>query len=413
MSPGRPDPASGPAGAPGTTPTEEGVAGDADAPATSGAGPIGRTGRSVDDRSEAAAGVPTDRSKQPAPSAARSTHPRRRVAVVGLGDISALHLAAIADLPDADLVAVCDTDAARCAEVAERLGVPGFASHGELLERVRPDVVHVCTPHATHGLVGTDALAAGAHVLTEKPLDATLAAARAFADAARAAYASAGRKTGVCLQNRYNATTLALRDALASGEFGSPVGARAGLWWHRTPEYYAAAPWRGTWAGSGGGVLMNQAIHTIDLLGLLLGPPLEVAGHAATYGLPVEVEDTAAMSLLHPGGLRSTLTATNLHASNAPVLLEVGTTRGALRIDDGTLTWHPAAAGAAIELAAEPAVDGARAYWGASHGALIVDFHARLADPEPFWIDPDAALPSLAALREVYAASGLIDPRDR
>lgn len=335
----------------------------------------------------------------------------RRVAVVGLGDISALHLAAIEDLTGAELVGVADTDPSRLAAAAGRLSVPGYATHGELLAAQAPDVVHVCTPHATHATVGLDALAAGAHVLTEKPLDATVTAAQAFGGAARTAFDERGLRTGVCFQNRYNVTTVAIRNALLSGEFGDALGARAGVWWHRDEAYYAAAPWRGTWAGSGGGVLANQAIHTLDLLGHLLGDPVEVAGHAGTYGLPIEVEDTAHVALVHPGGVRSSLTATNLHPTNAPVLLEVATTLGTLRLDGGAVTWTPTSpdGGPARVLATEPPADGPRGYWGASHGALIEDFYAGLDSGGPFWIDPDVALVSLGALRRVYARSGLVE----
>lgn len=346
----------------------------------------------------------------------------RRVAVVGLGDIAGVHLAALAELASTHLVGVCDVDAARADAAERRWDVPGFTDAATLFDTVRPDVVHLCLPHSEHAPVAAAALDAGVHVLTEKPLAESVAAGEALAGHARRAFDTRGTRLGVCLQNRYNPTSLALRSALSSGEFGTVLGARAAVWWHRTLAYYAAAPWRGTWTGSGGGVLINQAIHTLDLLTWLLGEPESVAGHARTTTLAghIEVEDTAHVHLTHPGGVRSVLFATNAHVANAPVQLEVTTDRGLLRLDDGVLQWLPAATDpAAVEatdapapvarvLAEEAAVGGARSYWGASHAALIADFHAALDDARPFWIDADAALVSLRVLREVYAASGLV-----
>lgn len=347
----------------------------------------------------------------------------RRVAVVGLGDISGVHLTALAELSCASLVGVCDVDPDRASAGGRHWGVPGFTDMAALLATARPDVVHLCLPHAAHAPAAAAALDAGVHVLTEKPLAESVAAGEALAAHARRAYASRGTRLGVCLQNRYNPTSRALRSALESGEFGTVLGARAAVWWHRSPAYYEAAPWRGTWVGSGGGVLINQAIHTLDLLTWLLGEPETVAGHAATTALTghIEVEDTAHVHLTHPGGVRSVLFATNAHVANAPVQLEVSTDRGLLRLDDGVLQWLPSAdASAAVEatdaptrdvrvLAEETEVGGARSYWGASHAALIADFHARLGDDRPFWIGADDALVALRVLRRIYAASGLVD----
>lgn len=330
-----------------------------------------------------------------------------RAAVVGLGDICGQHLDAVDALEGVDLVGVCDIDLAKAEAVGARLGVPAFDSHRELLAAVRPDALHVCLPHDLHEPVALDALEAGVDVLLEKPVAHTVACGEAVAAAA----ARTGRTVGVCFQNRYNVTSRALHEALRDPDVGDVVGARAGMWWHRTPEYYAASPWRGTWAGSGGGVLVNQAIHTIDLLCWLLGDPIEVDGHAGARALAdvIEVEDTAELRLRHPGGATSTLFATNTHVVNAPVMLEVTTTRGILRLDDGVLTWF-ARDGDSRVLAEEPLVAGGRSYWGDSHARLVADFYAHLAAGTPFWIDPREALMSLRVLRRVYEISGLVPP---
>jgi predicted dehydrogenase len=206
----------------------------------------------------------------------------RRAAVVGCGDVSVVHLQAIAKLDDVELVGVCDTDQDRAAAAAERYGVPRFADHRQLLAAVRPDVVHVCTPHDQHTPVAVDCLEARVAVLVEKPVAHTVAEAdRLIAAADR----HPDVKVGICLQNRYNATTRAARDLLASGELGEVRGGSATVLWHRDPAYYQSRPWRGRKARSGGGVLINQAIHTLDLMELLVGDVVRVHGHAGRYAL--------------------------------------------------------------------------------------------------------------------------------
>lgn len=326
-------------------------------------------------------------------------------AVIGIGDISAQHLAAIDAHPDIELVAVCDIDPARAAAAADRWGVEAFTDHTALLARVRPDVVHLTVPHHVHVPVALAALATGSHVLTEKPLGHTVASARILADAAR----SSDRKVGVCYQNRYNPTSVALKDAVDSGRYGRVLGARASVWWHRTPAYYEASPWRGLWAQGGGGALINQSIHTIDLLCWVLGRPEVIRGQAGTLVLndEIEVEDAATVILTHPAGVGSVLFATNDHFTNAPISVEIALEGGVLRLEEGVLV-HTTAEGSPTVLATDVALGGQRSYWGSSHAALINDFYARLDEPGPFWIDPDAALVSLTVVRTVYARSGLI-----
>ncbi len=330
-------------------------------------------------------------------------------AVVGIGDISGNHLAAIADNPDIQLVAVCDVVPARAQAAGERWGVPAYTDHRAVLAEVRPDVVHITLPHHLHVPVAIDTLQAGSHVLTEKPVAESVHSAQRLAEVAR----TSDRKVGVCFQNRYNASSRALRDAVQSGRYGEIRGARANTFWSRPAPYYAAAPWRGTWAEAGGGSLINQQIHTIDLLCWVLGKPLDVVGSASNLRMKdvIEVEDAAVVSVTHDSGVRSTFFTTGAHSDNAPVEIEISTAEGLLRFTDGVLR-HVAPDGTVTELASDVLATGERAYWGRSHGYLIDDFYASLDSPEPFWIGVDEGLVSLSVLRTVYAQSGLI-PADQ
>jgi UDP-N-acetyl-2-amino-2-deoxyglucuronate dehydrogenase len=339
------------------------------------------------------------------PSQDRSrSAPPATAAIVGCGDVSVVHLQALEFLARQGLVrltGVCDTDAAAAERTGRRYGVPAFTDHNSLLTTAQPDVVHVCTPHDQHVPVVLDCLSAGISVLVEKPLAHTIAQAQLVVDAARD---RPDLKVGVCLQNRYNATSQAMRRLLDSGALGSVVGASASVVWHRTPQYYGLRSWRGERRRSGGGVLINQAIHTIDLLQWLLGNVTYVAGHAtqtpiATSGLHTDVEDTAHLILQHEGGARSVLFATVSGAVDFPVTLELVTERAVLFLREAlTVTW----ADGRTETVHERQADSAgRSYWGVSHSQLIEDFYRRLPEPGPFWIGPSEAMSSLSILTQV------------
>jgi UDP-N-acetyl-2-amino-2-deoxyglucuronate dehydrogenase len=322
----------------------------------------------------------------------------RTAAVVGCGDVSVVHLRAIQKLDGADLAAVCDTDPERAAAAAERYGVPAFTDHRELLDAVRPDVVHVCTPHDQHTPVAIDCLAAGVAVLLEKPVAHTVAAADELIDAAARHPAV---RIGICLQNRYNTASRAARELLGSGELGPVRGGSATVLWHRDAAYYRSRPWRGTAARSGGGVLINQAIHTVDLMEWLLGDVERVSGHAGRYAVAgIDVEDTASLFLDHAGGAHSVVFATVGNAVDSPVTIEIVTERAVLRIRGDLTVRH---ADGRVETVAEPVVStGGRAYWGASHELLIADFYRGLAGPDPFWISPREGARSLRVIDQIY-----------
>ena len=319
-----------------------------------------------------------------------------RVAVVGCGDIAAVHLDAIR-AADVELVGVCDVDEGRRAAAAARGGCPGFADLTALLDAVAPDVVHVCTPHHRHADLAAECLTRGVSVLLEKPLAHTVADGERLAAVAE----DSSAVLGVCFQNRYNDTARKLRELLDGGDLGRIVGARASVTWFRDAAYYGRRDWRGRWATAGGGVLMNQAIHTLDLLQWFVGPVTDVRGTVARLALGdvIEVEDTAALRL-HHGPVGSVFYATNGHVENTPPTIEIVTEHARLRLDtdltvaheDGRVeTFHPATV-----------ASGERSYWGASHGLLIDDFHRHVRAGKRFWIDAPAALESLRVIQAAY-----------
>jgi UDP-N-acetyl-2-amino-2-deoxyglucuronate dehydrogenase len=322
----------------------------------------------------------------------------RTAAVIGCGDVSVVHFEALESLLGTLLVGVCDTDPKRLATAVATWDVPGCGDHLTLLEEVRPDAVHICTPHNQHARVAVDCLERGVHVILEKPLAHTLDEARRLVEVAERGSA----KIAVCLQNRYNPPVQAMHRMLSSGELGRVLGGAATVLWYRDADYYQSRPWRGTWQGSGGGLLMNQAIHTVDLLQWLLGDVIGVSGHVSTrvLGDAIEVEDTADFVLEHQGGARSVFYATNANVINAPVSLDIVTEAATLSLrGDLTVNYSD---GRIETVADRRAPTGGRAYWGASHDLLIRDFYNRLEDDAPFWISPREAEKSLRIVKRTY-----------
>ncbi len=327
----------------------------------------------------------------------------KHAALIGCGDVSVIHFEAFDAIDDIELVAVCDTDPGRLAATAADRGVPGYSDHLQMLAEVRPDVVHVTTPHDQHVQLSIDCLAAGVHVLQEKPLAHTLAESDRLVEAAK----SAASKIGICFQNRYNVSSQQARRVLDSGELGTIKGAYASVVWTRTADYYAARPWRGTWANSGGGLLINQAIHTLDLIQWLMGDVVDIHGRADTHKFQdvIEVEDTAEALFSHRNGTTTSFYATLTAPMARPVELEIEAENGTLTIRDGlTVTWRD---GTVDHWPERTVPSGGRSYWGVSHEILIRDFYARLDEPAPFWISPAEARKSMEILKEIYRQSNI------
>lgn len=211
-------------------------------------------------------------------------------------------------LVGARLVAVCGRDEARTAAFAGLYGVRPTTSLPEALAAPDVGVVVLCTPHPLHAAAAELAAAAGKHVLVEKPLALTVRDADRMIGAAR----RAGVKLGVISQRRLYEPVQRVRQAVLDGKLGRPVLGTLSLLGWRGPEYYAMDSWRGTWHGEGGGVLVNQAVHQLDLLQWLMGPLREVSGIWANLNHPeIEVEDTAVASLRFEGGALGSVVVSN------------------------------------------------------------------------------------------------------
>jgi len=186
---------------------------------------------------------------------------------------------------------------------------------------------------------------------------------------------------------------------------GDVRGAVAYVTWFRDSNYYRTKEWRGRWATAGGGVLINQAIHTLDLLLWFLGDVQDVRGSASTLLLNdvIEVEDSASLVLTHADGIRSVIFATNNYVEDAPITIEIHTESATARLNtDLTVTY---ADGRYETIARAPRLTGEKAHWGSSHGRLIDDFYRHVREGQPFWIDATEAMRALSVISSVYAQS--------
>jgi predicted dehydrogenase len=227
------------------------------------------------------------------------TRGRLRVGVIGLGGMGRGHCSRMAtDVPEMRLAAVCDSDAATADEGGAAFGVPAFRSHRDLIRSGLADAVIVATPHPLHPPIAIAAMKAGLHVLTEKPLSENIYTAEKMVRAAR----RAGVVLGVMFQQRFDPAHRAALEVVRSGALGRIIRAVLIAPDYRSQAYYDAGAWRATWAGEGGGVLINQAPHAMDFFVALAGMPETVTGTVAAKLHRIEVEDFAQAVLAYKGG---------------------------------------------------------------------------------------------------------------
>ncbi|OLB09880.1 MAG: hypothetical protein AUH22_00115 [Gemmatimonadetes bacterium 13_2_20CM_1_70_33] len=252
-----------------------------------------------------------------------------RIGLVGCGNISDTHARAAREVGDVELVAYCGRDAAKASAMAQRYGGTAYRELDAFLAHRPMDVVVVGTPSGVHAEHAQAAARQGLHVLVEKPLDITTAR----IDGLTAECDRAGVKLGVIYQDRAAPDLIWLKRLIARGGLGRPIVASARVRWFRPPEYYAGSRWRGTWGLDGGGALMNQGIHTIDLLLWLLGDVDRVYATTRTALHAIAVEDTAAACLEFAGGAVATLEATTAAYPGLPRRVELTGSEGTIVVE--------------------------------------------------------------------------------
>jgi predicted dehydrogenase len=222
-----------------------------------------------------------------------------RTALIGCGKVGATHVQALRDLPQSELVAVCDASADRAAAFAATYGGRPFTDVARMLDEASIQTVTIATPHPLHAPAAILAAQAGAHILVEKPMAASLDDCDAMLEAAR----RSGVTLGIISQRRWYEPVRRMKAAIDAGKIGQPALGVFQMYSWRDLAYYRSDPWRGRWDTEGGGVLVNQSPHQLDLLRWFLGDVAEVFGEYANLNHPgVEVEDTAVATLRFTSG---------------------------------------------------------------------------------------------------------------
>ena len=320
------------------------------------------------------------------------------VGVIGCGMISGNHFHALEKLESVELRAVCDIDEEKLKKAMDVQRVEGYTDWHALISRDDIDAVHVCVPHYLHAEMSVSALRAGKHVLCEKPMGVSLKEARAM----EAAALESGKTLTICFQNRYNGASKRMKEVIDSGELGRIQGGSAFVTWNRAEPYYQNSPWRGKWATEGGSVLINQAVHTLDLMRWLAGDLKlkDCTMSAKRLAETIETEDTCDMLLTNGAGGRFLFYASNCGANNLPVQMHLLFEKGEIHLDGARLTIKSAKDTVFEDYTTALTVG--KDYWGSGHGPFIEDFYRRIRAGVPPFVTPADALETTRLLEEAY-----------
>ena len=324
---------------------------------------------------------------------------RLGVGIIGCGSISENHLKALIQTDNVYIAAVCDIDQVKRQRAAMQYGAVAYDDYHDLLADEHDHSVHICTPHYLHAPMAIDALNSDHFVLTEKPM----AISRGQADAMLAAEAASGKMLGVCFQNRYNAATRCIEQALHSG-LGRVLDGAAIVMWDRGADYYASGEWRGKWSTEGGALMINQAIHTLDLLRHFAGEDIidvKNSMSAKRNADCIECEDTCDLLMTTASGARFLFYASNCCAGNWPIQLKLSCEHGNVEMNGSVVTIHQDGEPVVTEDFTDHAVYG-KDYWGKGHIMLINDFYRCIQTEESFPIRAAEAMKTTLLLEKAY-----------
>jgi predicted dehydrogenase len=329
-----------------------------------------------------------------------------RFGITGCGVIGPTHARCIQELEGAELVAACDIVPERAQKLAQDYGCEAYTEYEAMLQRPDLDIVCVCTPSVMHAEMGIAAARAGKHVIVEKPIDISLAK----ADALIAACREAGVKLSTVSQHRFDPAVVELKTAIDSGRLGRLVFAGAYTQWYRSQAYYDSGDWRGTWELEGGGALINQSIHYIDLMQYLAGPVETLHGYADRLAHErIAVEDTAAAVVRFRSGALGVIEGMTSAYPGFCARLEVFGSEGGVVIEDDRIKEWRLRDGEAYRgsLEAGTSIAGSSSHdiWHHGHRRQIaVVLEAVRSDRTPL-VDGNEGRKALEIVLAVYAAS--------
>lgn len=326
--------------------------------------------------------------------------------IIGTGSIAATHAQCINEIENTTLVAMSASSPSRAQNAEKIFKVPVYHDYKVMMDKNDLDVVCICTQSGNHLGPSIQAAKHGIHILCEKPLETTVEKSKQMIDACK----SHNVLLACVFQNRFNADVLELKHAINQGWLGKLLMGNASVNWYRPESYYSTSPWRGTINGDGGAALINQGIHTIDLLLMLMGDAKSVYGNVKTLVHNIEGEDTANAIVNFKNGAIGTVSGgTSLYPGN-PERLEIYGEKGNVILEGGSIvTWqvkdHEYKAtnkGAIISGASNPTAIG-----HGLHKLQIIDMIQAIQNSRKPLVNGEEGLKSVALISAIYASSKL------
>ncbi|HWT75866.1 MAG TPA: Gfo/Idh/MocA family oxidoreductase [Mobilitalea sp.] len=329
---------------------------------------------------------------------------KMKVAMIGCGRISEMYLDVFKELQDTlEVVYAVDKDINKAEKFAtEFSGCTALADYRECLDK-GIDVFHIATPHNLHPIISIDAMKHGINVLTEKPMAIELQDADRMIQVSK----QCGVKLGVIFQTRYVKGCQEIKKLIEDGRLGRIISARSYLSWSRSDGYYLESDWKGTWDKEGGGVLIDQAIHSIDRVQWLVGSEVEWIEGKISNRLHniIKVEDVAEAFVKFKNGCVYQLYACNCYGYDAPIEIEIVGEKGKAGLKQD-LAWVRIDGEEPYEI--RDGYDGLSVgpdYWGCSHVTQIKDFYHSILQDEPVAIDGASGRKALVIIKGIYKSS--------
>lgn len=298
-----------------------------------------------------------------------------KVGIIGCGNIFTMHATSTDNLKNARLVGVCDIKKERADKAAKRYNTKAYYDYKELIKNEKPDVVHICVPHYLHPIISRYALEQGVNVLCEKPMSIKYEDGENNVKLAK----EKGLKYGIIFQCRYNNTSKLVKENLVNGKLGKVISARVVLTWCKPDSYYSLSDWKGTWEKEGGGVIIDQAIHSIDLANWFIDDkPIKVQAHLANRGHSImEVDDTGEGLINYQNGATLSFWAMNNYGVDEPIEIRLLCENGkvVMSYDDATITFNDGTVLTASTDDSNIYYEGGKDYWGFQHIRQIADFY--------------------------------------
>lgn len=321
-----------------------------------------------------------------------------KIGIVGLGVISQVHIKSILENEKAKLVALCDIDDKSFKNYKELENNCNFYSNLEtMLDKEELDIVHITTPHFCHKSMIIKCVEKGVNVFTEKP------AVLNYQEGLEVLkfMENKNAKVGVCLQNRYNHTTNILKEYVDNNLLGKPISIIGNVFWSRTKEYYESAPWRGQLELAGSGTLINQSIHTLDLMEYIVGPVKNIYGTAFNSILKndIEVEDTATAILTFENGASGIFNSTIVYPTNRPVEIEINFEKGVLSFSNNKIILRQN--NEDTQLYEPEPITSQKFYYGSNHFTCIDEFYNSVINNSNDYIDFSEGIKSIRLIDKI------------